>query len=253
MLTHGPVRVVADAAEWMIENGAEVARVQDASAELALALGMRETECFALPTGLILTLTDGAGFTSTVVRRIGRRSLHLERLTRIEAVVREASREGWGLGEVWLRLKEAAGTAGYPAWVAVPASGLAAGSFTLFFGGGVWEGVAAFVVGALWAAARWVLDRPQVPPVFTTTLGSFLVVAGSLVEARWVPHLLAEPIATGALMLLVPGLALVNALRDLVAGELVSSQARMAEVLLTGAAVAVGATAALSARAWGVF
>ena len=251
MLTHGPVRVVADAAEWMIENGAEVARVQDAAAELARALGMRETECFALPTGLILTLTDGAGFTSTVVRRIGRRSLHLERLTRIETVVRETSRQGWALGEAWLRLKEAAGTPGYPSWVAVPASGLGAGGFTLFFGGGFGEGAAAFAVGALWAAVRLLLDRPKVPPVFTITLGSFLVVTGSLVAARLVPPLLAEPIATGALMLLVPGLALVNALRDLVAGELVSSQARIAEVLLTGAAVAVGATAALSLRAWG--
>lgn len=247
MLTHGPVRVVADAAEWMIENGAEVARVQEASGQLSKVLGMQECECFALPTGVVLTLVDGAGFTSTVVRRIGRRSLHLDRLTRLEAVIEGAGSGGWSLGEVWLRLREAATGPGWPRWVALPASGLAAGGFALFFGGTLAEGAGAFAVGAGWAALRWVLDRPRVPPVFLTTLGAFAVVAGCQALSAVAP-VGSGTMATGALMLLVPGLALVNTLRDLVAGELVSGQARMAEVLLTGAAVAVGASAALALR-----
>lgn len=253
-MSHGPVRVVADAAEWMIENGAEVGRVQDASGELAQALGMKDCECFALPTGVILTITDGAGFTTTVVRRIPRRSLHLDRLAQLEQVIREASAsprpsgEGssWSLGEVWLRLKEAAESPGYPWPVLVPASGLAAGGFALFFGGTEAEGLAAFLIGSLWALLRHFLDHPRVPAVFTTTLGAFLMVAATLGLARLVPGLGAAPPAIGCLMLLVPGLALVNALRDLVSGELVSSQARFSEVILTAAAVAVGASAALA-------
>ncbi len=252
MLTHGPVRVVADVAAWMIENGAEVARVQEAAGELGEALGIRETECFALPTGVILTVVDGAGFSTTVVRRIHRRTLHLERLSLLEKGIRQARSEQWTLGEAWLKLGEAAGAPGYPGWVVWPASGLAAGGFALFFGGHLWEGLAALAVGSLWAVVRWVLDRPAIPSVFTTTLGAFLVVGGSLVEGRIWPFLRPDPIAIGGLMLLVPGLALVNALRDLVAGELVSSQSRIAEVVLTGAAVAVGATAALAVRAGGL-
>ena len=251
MLTHGPIRVVADAAAWMIENGAEVARVQEAAGELAEALGMKETECFALPTGVILTVVDGAGFTTTVVRRIHRRVLHLERLSLLEKGIVQARSEGWSLGEVWLRLKEAAAAPCYPWGVTWLASGLASGGFALFFGGNLWEGLATFALGVLWAAIRWILERPSIPQVFTTALGAFLVVAGSLVQSRVWPELNAQPIAVGALMLLVPGLALVNALRDLVAGELVSSQSRIAEVVLTGAAVAVGATAALAVRAGG--
>lgn len=247
VLTHGPVRVVADAAEWMLQNGAEVARVQELTDDLARVVGMGDCECFALPTGVMLTLTDGAGFTSTVVRRIGRRSLHLERLVRLEQVVRQAREQKWTLGEVWLRLREAATTPGRPAWVALPASGLASGGFALFFGGGLLDGVGAFVVGAAWAALKWGLDRPRVPPAFLTTVGAFFVVAASQALAL-IPGLSAAAMSTGALMLLVPGLALVNALRDLVAGELVSSQARIAEVVLTGAAVAIGASAALVLR-----
>lgn len=248
MLTHGPVRVVADAAEWMLQNGAEVARVQELTDDLARVVGMGESECFALPTGLMLTLTDGAGFTSTVVRRISRRSLHLERLNQLEEVVRRAGKEGWSLGELWLRLRDAAAAPGRPGWVALPASGLASGGFALFFGGALVDGAGAFVVGAAWAAIKWALDRPRVPPAFLTTVGAFLVVVASQLLAAVFPSLSPGSMSTGALMLLVPGLALVNALRDLVAGELVSSQARLAEVLLTGAAVAIGASAALVLR-----
>jgi len=245
VLTHGPVRVVADAAEWMLECGGDVSRVQAAAETLARSLGMREAECFALPTGVILTLVDGAGFTSTVVRRIGRRTVHLDRLAGLEAVIREAPEARWGLGEVWLRLKEASGRPGRPAPVLWAASGLAAGGFALFFGGSAGEGAAAAVLGLAWGALRTLVDRPALPPALVSAAGAFLMVGAARLVSAAVPMVQTEPVAVGGLMLLVPGLALVNALRDLVAGELVSSQARLAEVVLTGASVAVGASLAL--------
>ena len=47
-------------------------------------------------------------------------------------------------------------------------------------------------------------------------------------------------------MLLVPGLAITNAIRDTVAGDLVSGLARGAEAFLTAIAVAVGTGVVLS-------
>ena len=46
-------------------------------------------------------------------------------------------------------------------------------------------------------------------------------------------------------MLLVPGLALTNAIRDLVAGDLLSGISRACEALLIGTALATGAGFAL--------
>ena len=47
-------------------------------------------------------------------------------------------------------------------------------------------------------------------------------------------------------MILVPGLALTNSMRDLIAGDYVSGQARLAEALLTATAIALGAGVVLS-------
>ena len=55
-----------------------------------------------------------------------------------------------------------------------------------------------------------------------------------------------DKVIIGSIMLLVPGLAITNAIRDTVAGDLVSGLARGAEAFLTAIAVAVGTGVVLS-------
>ena len=45
----------------------------------------------------------------------------------------------------------------------------------------------------------------------------------------------------GTLMVLVPGMALTNAMREIMAGDILSGMSRTAEVLLVAAAIALGA------------
>lgn len=249
MVTRGPARVVADGAVWLLENGADVARVQQAVEELGRATGMSESHAFALPTGVMLTVVDGAGFPTTLVRRVPRRQVRLDRLAHLEAVVAQAPSAGWPVGELWLRLREARDQPDLPTAVLALGSGLAAGGFCLFFGGSLQAGLVAAGLGALWELARRPLDRPGIPAAFVASAGAFVFTGAAQGAGIVLPAIDPAPLAIGLLMLLVPGLALVNALRDLMAGELVSSQARLAEVIWTAAAVAVGASAAL---AWGV-
>ncbi len=245
-MERSPIQMVANAAEWLIENGAEIARVKNDTEALARAAGMREAECFALPTGVIITVEDAEGKTTTVVRRIHQRVLHLERLNLLETCIREAVAQPTTAEILAKKLRSAAQAPGWGPAALIPASGLAAGGFALFYGGTLAEGGLALIFGLVWAVLKLFLDRPWIPGVFTTALGSFLAVGGSLLGADLFRPLSAEPVATGTLMLLVPGLALVQTLRDLVAGELVTAQSRFAEVLMTGAALAIGATVALS-------
>ena len=49
----------------------------------------------------------------------------------------------------------------------------------------------------------------------------------------------------GALMALVPGIAMTNAMRDIMAGDMVAGISKAAEALLIGAAIALGTALAL--------
>ena len=55
-----------------------------------------------------------------------------------------------------------------------------------------------------------------------------------------------DKVIIGSLMLLVPGLSITNAIRDTLAGDLVSGLARGAEAFLTAIAVAIGTGIVLS-------
>ena len=54
-----------------------------------------------------------------------------------------------------------------------------------------------------------------------------------------------DQIIIGALMALVPGIALTNAMRDIMAGDMVSGISKAAEALLIGAAIALGTALSL--------
>jgi len=240
------LQVTADAAQWMIESGAEVSYVQDTIEAFGTAIGLRETTCFALPTGVILTVVDSAGFTATVVRRISSRSINLGRLLRLQAIVRQAIEHPPALAAIYQELQQANQTKPYPSPLAILAGGITAGSFAMFFGGAPLDGLAAMLLGLAVIALRLLLERSHLPEVFFPALGGFLAVAGSSLLALCGWPLRASTITIGTLMLLVPGLALVHSLRDLVSGDLVSSLSRMAEVALIGAAIALGAATALA-------
>lgn len=55
----------------------------------------------------------------------------------------------------------------------------------------------------------------------------------------------ADLITIGALMILVPGVALTNAVRDVMVGDMVSGLSKLAEAVLIGVAIALGTGLAL--------
>ena len=59
-----------------------------------------------------------------------------------------------------------------------------------------------------------------------------------------------DTVIIGTLMLLVPGLAITNAVRDSIAGDLISGLARGAEALLIAVAVALGNGAGMMILIW---
>ena len=117
---------------------------------------------------------------------------------------------------------------------------LAAGSFAVFFGGSVWDGLAAAVLGALICLLQLRLDRTEINTVARNLLVSFLVgVAAELLTAA-IPVLHMDKILIGDIMLLIPGLAMTNAVRNILLGNTISGLVRLADSLLWAGSLAGG-------------
>jgi len=236
----------ADAARVMLESGGETYRAEDVAMGIITSQGGAEAECFATSTGVILSFTGEDGRVRSVVRRVKKRGMNLERVSRIDTMVRDLLADRIDAAEALVRLDAIERMKERPAGIKMAASALGAAFFTLFFGGQIQDAAAAGAIGAVVALSSLGLGLLHLPEFLSSLVGG-AIAAGFTLALRQ----LGLPIHTditiiGILMLLVPGVAITNAIRDTIAGDLVAGLARGADAFLTAAAISAGAGGAFA-------
>ena len=128
----------------------------------------------------------------------------------------------------------------YSAWQQVGGYTATAAFFTLFFGGGVREFLCAALCGFVVGVCLMFGQRLTGTNMFFRTVVCSALLAclawglGAGLGAN------TDQIAIGTLMVLVPGMALTNAMREIMAGDVFSGLHRTAEVILVATAIALG-------------
>jgi uncharacterized membrane protein YjjP (DUF1212 family) len=133
-----------------------------------------------------------------------------------------------------------------PAIVRMGASAVGAGFFTLLFGGGPADAVAAAAIGAAISLLILGFQHLKLPEFLTSLAGGALAALASLgIQSIGIP-INPDTTIIGIIMLLVPGVAITNAIRDSIAGDLVAGLARGADAFITAAAISAGAGGAFA-------
>ena len=99
--------------------------------------------------------------------------------------------------------------------------------------------------GLIICAMQVYLDRTELNTVARNLLISFLIGLGVGVTARLIGSLDMDKILIGDIMLLIPGLAMTNAVRNVMLGNTISGLVRLADSLLWAGALAGGFMVAL--------
>ena len=236
----------ADTARLMLENGGETYRAEEAAMVVISSQGGVEAECFALSTGLMLSFMAEDGRVHSVVRRIKRRGMNLERVSRIDSMLQDLKADRIDIVEAGKRMDLAERIGERPAPVKVLASAAGAFFFTLLFGGKLLDAVAAGTIGSAVAVLILALSHLRLPD-FVVTLAGGALAAGSAFCLRALGIAIHVDTTTiGVIMLMVPGVAITNAIRDIIAGDLVAGIARAADAFLTAAAISAGAGGAIA-------
>lgn len=238
--------VSTDIAYDLLESGAEIYRVEESIHRIFAAYGVQKGSIFAIPTLLILSIEDEQGQPHTAMRRLGNHGSDLARVNAYNDLCRSICRDTPPLEEIPAALARIGRTPCYSPLQQIFAGGCVAFAFTLLFGGGLADALCALVCGI---GVKWILrlfERLEVNAFFTTIVASFAAAAGTLVCAQ--AGLLANIDKTiiGILMNLVPGVALTNVMRDIIAGDLVAGLTKLVEALLTATGIALGTGVALS-------
>lgn len=125
----------------------------------------------------------------------------------------------------------------YPPLAGFLAYGLVAFFFTLFWGGGLVDAAAAFPCGLVVRVVLVSMRRVHANEFFSNLAAAMLSALEPLLLSWAGAPVNVDKMIIGTIMLLVPGIAITNVMRDVLAGDFLTALTRFAEVLIVGMAI----------------
>lgn len=226
--------------------GGEIYRVEETIMRLLRAYGM-ESQVFAIPNCLNVSVTRPDGKTVTQIRRVPVHGTDIEKLEALNDLSRRLCREPIPAREAMEEMKRRLeGKRSYSTPVVLAAYFLGAWAFAMFFGGTWLDGLASGLCGVVIGLVQRWMDHLEANLVLKTiaAAASSALLALALVAVGFGRS--SDLITIGALMHLVPGVALTNAVRDLMVGDMISGISKLGEAVLIAIAIALGTAVALA-------
>ena len=226
----------------MLQNGSEVYRVENHICQVAEHYGMTP-QCFATLTCIIITLKNSEGEVISLVERVTSRTTNLDKVYQVYSLIRNIS--NYSCDELREELLKIENEKPYSFFINVAGNCIGAGFFTFLFSGNIREFLAAFLCGILIAIATRITDTLKLGTFFTNLLcgGISSGTACLFLHLGFITDVSIPIIST--LMILVPGVAFINSMRDIFSGDLVTGLSRLGEVAMIGTSIAVGSGIAL--------
>ncbi|MCI1987432.1 MAG: threonine/serine exporter family protein [Lactobacillus sp.] len=224
----------------MIEGGSEMYRVDDTMRRIAQNGGAKNALVFTTPTGLFIGLEETP---MVKLNPVDRRSIDMEKVAQVNQLSREFATQAItlsGLHRALQRLDQH--TPFFPFWLQVIAAAVCSTTLMVVFAQTYdWVDMPlAAVVGALGYAVYGKLSSLTRVRFISELIGAFVVGFSAWSGIRLGLGQNLDNVIIGAVMPLVPGVAITNSIRDMLAGHLLSGIARGMEALLSAAAIGVG-------------
>lgn len=227
------------AGRLMIEGGSEMYRVEDTMLRIARNAGINDPRVFATPTCVFMSLDGGK---LSQMKQIRDRNINLELVDRVNELSREFATKKIDLLELKNRIIKVANAPSFPMWMQIiGAAVLSATLMVLFMDDYDWvDFPGAALVGAIGFWAYYEFKKYTKVRFLSELIAAMIMGVLALGLNYLYPKMIIDNILIGALMTLVPGLAMTNALRDLFMGDLLSGIVRMCEAILSALALGGG-------------
>ena len=238
------ISLALDIGMQMLVCGAQISRVEDSIGRICKALGAVETHVFSVTSGIIVTAFDDKGNSATQLRRIHAGSLDLTRLKELNQLSRDICAQRVTDVEIPARLAKIQEDNRRPIWLMALVYALISGSLSIFFGAPWTDGLCAAATGVILCLLEYLMKKINLDAVFTVFLVSLLtgLCNAALVKAGLGVRY--DAISIGNIMLLIPGIAMTNAVHDMFVDDMLSGVSRFFRSLVIAFLVAFGFTVA---------
>ena len=251
MIDNQIMSAVLDVGEAMLTSGGEVSRIEQMMTRRCKAYGAERVDAFSITSSMIVTVKLPGGEVLTQTRRIREWSIDFERLEKLNNLAEKVSKRPMTPEKIHECLEAIFEKPAYETAFTCLGAILAAGGFAVFFGGTWRDGLAASILAFLFTLIDKNVSHSRMNRIAYCFLLSFIsgMIAIFSVKSGIGENL--DKIMIGGIMLIIPGVALTNSVRDLLLGDVITGLLRLCESLLVAASVAAGfAVALLIGRGW---
>lgn len=242
------VDMAMHAGRILLKNGGEIFRVEETIKRICGRFHVNHVDIFSMSHGIFVSAENENGEAYTKVNHVPLSSSHLGIVAEVNELSREISAGRVKLEEAEERLEKIEKIPPKKRWFQYMAAGLASGTFALMLGSSVPEAVAAFLIGFL--SYVWVLfaGKHNLSKIIVNIVGGVImtVLALAFMRIPFLPILKLDGMMVGAIMPMIPGVAFVNAIRDIADTDFLSGLVRMIDALLVFVYIAIGVGVTLS-------
>ena len=229
-----------DIGKSMVKCGAEVNRVEETVIRVCYAYGIEKAQVFSIISMIHATVIDKESGAHSQLRRIYSYGVNFGRLEKLNALSRKICSEKTDIDLARLELEKICIEDKHFNMKVCTGYMLGAASFAVFFGGTLLDALASVPIAAVLYLMQVYIRVKGASKLFFTALESAVAGFMALVFVHIGFGNNADMIMIGDIMLLIPGLMLINALREMLHGDLMSGLLRMLESVILAVVIAGG-------------
>lgn len=239
------LQVATFAGQIILESGGETYRVEETIWRICKTFGAERAESFVTPTGIIASIYY-KGEIYSLTKRVVSRTVDLNKIDRVNDLSRNIVNKNLSVSEFKKELIKINEGERYSFIMTLFFSAFGAGSCAALFGGTIKDMFSAFLIGLLIRLITIKGNELNINFFFINSIsGALAAILATILEKINIASGVNQTVI-GAIMLLVPGLAITNAIRDTIAGDLLSGLTRAAEAFFIAISIAIGTGVGLS-------
>lgn len=239
------LKFASAAGRTLLENGAEIYRVEETMERIAGHYGEDKENFFVLSNGIF---TTGKAYAN--VEFIPIRGARLDKVVAVNQLSRDISKQDIPLHEAEKKLEAIREMPEKPIWEQLSGTALGCAGFCAIFGGGFADCAAATVAGLAMYCFTLFIGTPKMSRILSNICGGLIgTLACILLHSIGFGTNLGNMII-GTLIPLIPGVAFTNGLRDLANEDYIAGATRLLDALVVFFCIALGVSLSFLAQSW---
>ena len=238
----GALALASEAGKILLQNGAEIARVEETMERIADHFGEDQEQFFVLSNGIFTT-----GRSYAQVQFIPIKGARLDKVVEINQLSREIAEGKLNLEQAWDKLEAIKNKPAKGFWEQNLAAFIGCGAFCAIFGGSLFDCLASAIAATFLNIIVLKFLNPYCSKACGSIIAGFLGALFCLLLHGFGLGDNLGNMLVGTLILLIPGVAFTNGLRDIAEEDYLAGLTRLADAGMIFLCIAVGACCSLLA------